>query len=306
MIYTPLALFKVFYFAVFKKYDVLHLQLSERLSFFRKSIILALGKFLGMHVIVHHHGAELIPFYLSSSSVYKKITRYVVNSADINIVLGKVWKDFLVDEIGIDSKKVCIKANSAKDVLLNKTVQRTSPWHFLVLANLSPRKGIGELLDAISMLRKHGFPAKLTLAGGGEISHYKRICRNLKIDEYCTFTGWINSEAAYELLLNSSALVLPSYNEGLPMTIIEALSAKLPIVTTAVGSIPEFLLDEVHCLFVTPGSPEEIFNSLKRIAEDSDLRKLLTDNGRNLYESKFDTESYMQDMLDIYLSLRKK
>jgi glycosyltransferase involved in cell wall biosynthesis len=300
LFYGPYAAARLIYCRLWKSSGLLHLQASERSSFVRKGALLFIARAFKMRVVLHHHGAELIPFFRDASPRMKRLVRWSVRTADVNIVLGQIWKDFLVTEVGVSEKQVVVSVNATKDIRPEVPPANRDPWHFLALANLSPRKGIGELLEAIARLHQQGVPIKLTLAGGGEVDRYKQQAKQLDIEACCTFTGWIQGDAVTQLLLTRSALVLPSYHEGLPMTIIEALSVGLPVVTTPVGSIPDHLENDVSCIFVSPGSVTEISNALKRLATDSELRSRLTGNGRILYEQRFDLQGYMLRMLALY------
>jgi glycosyltransferase involved in cell wall biosynthesis len=300
LLFLQVAIIRLIYIRIRHRSEILHLQVSENLSFPRKGVLLALGRFIGMRIVLHHHGAEFIPFFNKSSPRMRTLVRWMIRSADVNIVLGELWEKFLVQEVGVDSDRVVIRFNAAQDV--QTTGQRTvsDPWRFLIVANLSPRKGVAELLQAVAQLAQAGSPVELTLAGGGEIERYREMTIALGIADRCVFTGWIAGEDIQKLLLSHSALVLPSYQEGLPMSIIEALSARLPVVTTPVGSIPDLLDNEITCLFVEPGNVHQIAQALSRISSEPALRQTLTDNGRRLYERYFEVTSYMEGMLALY------
>ena len=81
---------------------ILHLQVSERSSFIRKGLLQSLGHAFGMTTILHHHGAELIPFYRSASAPLRWWSHRTICRADLNIVLGQRWQDFLSKEVGAD------------------------------------------------------------------------------------------------------------------------------------------------------------------------------------------------------------
>ncbi|RYF35123.1 MAG: glycosyltransferase family 1 protein [Comamonadaceae bacterium] len=306
LLYGPLALITLLHCRIWKGFDLLHLQVSERLSFVRKGVLLAAARTLGMRVVLHHHGAELIPFFRDASPRMKRLVQWAVNRADMNIVLGDGWRQFLVDEVGAPPEKVVVAVNATKDLPPGTSPSDRDPWNFLVLANLSPRKGIGELLEATAQLRAAGAPARLTLAGGGEVERYRLQASQLGIASACTFTGWIRGDEVTQLLFTHAALVLPSHAEGLPMTLIEAASARLPVITTPVGSIPDHFEHDVTCLLVTPGNVTELVSALRRLATDPALCRRLSENGRLLYEERFGLQGYMQRMLALYARVSER
>jgi glycosyltransferase involved in cell wall biosynthesis len=144
---------------------------------------------------------------------------------------------------------------------------------------------------------------RATLAGGGEVDRYRAEADKLGLGDVVTFTGWIDHARLVQLLCTADALVLPSYDEGLPMVILEALSANVPVVATPVGSIPEVLEDGKTCLLVEPGDVPALGAALQRVLFEEGLGPRLAHEGRRLFESQFDIDHYMAELLDIYAAL---
>ena len=101
------------------------------------------------------------------------------------------------------------------------------------------------------------------------------------------FAGWVDQAGAAACLAEADALVLPSYDEGLPLVILEALSLGVPVVTTPVGAIPEVLDDGDTALLVPPGDVDALAGALARLAGDAALAARLSERGRALYEREF-------------------
>jgi glycosyltransferase involved in cell wall biosynthesis len=198
----------------------------------------------------------------------------------------------------LDPKKVTVRFNAAENVGVG--ADTADPWHFLIVANLSPRKGVGELLQAVARLKADGHPIRLTLAGGGQIDRYKAEAEELGITGRVDFTGWVSGKDVHGLLRSRSALVLPSYQEGFPMAIIESLSAGLPVIATPVGSIGEMMKNGDDCLLVQPGDVDGLTAALLTMATDAALRDRLKENGKALYAQHFDIDGYMQRMIALY------
>lgn len=297
-LYIAAGLAKILALRLSGKADILHLQVSERMSFPRKGIFQIFGRLIGMKVVLHHHGAELVPFYREASPRMKSLVRRMVHGADINVVLGEVWRKLLTDEMDLDPKKVTVRFNAAENV--GAGADTADPWHFLIVANLSPRKGVGELLQAVARLKADGHPIRLTLAGGGQIGRYKAEAEELGITGRVDFTGWVSGKDVHGLLRSRSALVLPSYQEGFPMAIIESLSAGLPVIATPVGSIGEMMKNGDDCLLVQPGDVDGLTAALLTMATDAALRDRLKENGKALYAQYFDIDGYMQRMIALY------
>ena len=299
-----LAVVQIVFIALLHRPQVMHLQVSRRSSFIRKGVLLGLGKALGMRVVLHHHGSEFASFFAEASPRMKAWVRWVIFGAHANIVLGEKARAYLVEVVGVGDRQVLVRANAIADVLDKAgTTRAADPWNLVFIANLLPRKGIETLLQAISQLVAQGEPVRLTLVGDGDIDRYRQMARALKIEDRCRFTGWVDGKSVQAHLATHGVLVLPSLHEGMPMAILEALAAGLPIVTTPVGAIPELLVHQHTCLFVNPEDVNELSKALTRLCRDTDLRARLGANGRRLYEDRLEIGAYMAEMVLLYNAL---
>lgn len=282
--------------------DIVHLNLSERLSIARKGLFLAWAKLLHLPVIVHHHGAEFVTEYDSRPGPYRWAVRWCVHQADHNLVLGQRWRRYLVDRLGVPGERVSVFYNAIADPgRRERAVQAgAGEGHVVMLANLSPRKGVSDLLAAAESLKNRGRPVRLTLAGGGQLDRYKREAADRGLGALCRFTGWVDSARAAALLRSADLFVLPSYQEGLPMAILEALATGVPVVTTRVGSIPEVLSDDQTCRFVTPGDAQMLAEVIDTLMADPAARVALAANGRALFEQRFQIERYVDRLVTLY------
>ena len=102
------------------------------------------------------------------------------------------------------------------------------------------------------------------------------------------FEGWVSGEKKIELLNWADVYILPSFNEGLPISILEAMSYKKPIISTPVGGIPE-VVDKTNGILVTPGNDEEIFSAMKHYV---DYKADITKHGEESYKK---AETYLPD-----------
>ncbi len=283
--------------------DVVHIQVSQRSSIWRKGVFVLLAKAMGSATVLHHHGSEFVAWVERSNLLTRSWTFAIARRAGMNVVLGEATRRYLVDVAGVPESRVVVRFNAVPDILDDSQGQEPDPWHLLIVANLSPRKGVSELLQSVAALAKEGHPVQLTLAGGGEVDRYVAEAKALGIAHLCRFCGWLPGKQVAGLINSHGALVLPSHNEGMPMAILEALSARLPVIATPVGAIPEVLQHDENCLFVPPGQVPELTDAIRQLSTDEALRQHLAGNGRRLFEEKFDLDPYMQRMASLYLSV---
>ncbi len=104
-------------------------------------------------------------------------------------------------------------------------------------------------------------------------------------------------------MVGSDALILPAYDEGLPLVILEALASRTPVICTPVGSIPEVLGDRQTALFVSPGDEAGIATAIQTLLEQPELRRELSEAGAKLYDRLFTMEAFARSFGRLYAAL---
>jgi glycosyltransferase involved in cell wall biosynthesis len=170
----------------------------------------------------------------------------------------------------------------------------------LFLGNLLERKGISDLLHAAAALPKDTKPWRLIAAGGGDLDRYKALVAELGIADRVEFAGWVDQARARALLAESDVLALPSYDEGLPLVILEALGMGTPVLCTPVGAIPEVLEDGHTAIFAKPGDRADLSRALRRLIDDDALRATLSREGLALYARRFTLNAFIASLFDVY------
>jgi glycosyltransferase involved in cell wall biosynthesis len=162
-------------------------------------------------------------------------------------------------------------------------------------ANLSPAKGHTVLLKAVAQLLQRGFSVRLLIAGDGPLwADLNALASELRIEGHTEFLGMLPRERLLELLGGGGIdlVVLPSLDlgggihEGIPVSLIEAMSFGIPVVSTATGGIPELLRDGAG-LMVAPGDVDALAAALARLLEDADWRLQLGRAGRMRIEGDY-------------------
>jgi len=288
------------------KASIVHINVSEDGSFWRKAAVQALADLFSCPTVVHLHGATFIEFF-NKGVLSRAISRWLFDRCDIALVLGESWRDFLVREVGTDPQKVRVLYNAVPDVGADLPTREAPPEgaiiSLLVLANLSERKGIGTVLRACRILKEQGVRFRVTLGGGGDVDGYRALAAELGVAEECSFLGWVSREQAHGFIRSHDMLLLPSTHEGLPMVILEALSAGLPVVTTPVGSIPEVLTDGETARIVPVNDPPALAQAVTDLASHPALYARLSKEGRRLFLEKFVIEAYGRSLQELYVEL---
>lgn len=244
---------------------IVHVQGSVGASFWRKAIFIYIAKFFHKKVVWHMHAGRFAVFYQQ----HRYAVRKVVNKSDVIIALSEYWKEYFKNEF--PTKRVEIIKNVISAPRVHK--QQTGYFTLLFLGLLGKNKGIYDLLECI-WDHKVEFQGKLKLyiGGNGEIEHVKQLIKENGIADIVIFEGWVSGDKKIELLNKSDAYILPSYKEGLPISILEAMSYGMPIISTPVGGIPEIVSNGENGYLVEPGNKEDIYKAIISLLNDSDLR----------------------------------
>ena len=144
---------------------------------------------------------------------------------------------------------------------------------------------------------------RATLAGGGPIDEYRNLAEDLGIVERLRFPGWLDEVGVSALCADADVLVLPSYAEGLAMSVLEGLSHGLAVITTPVGAHSEVIEPEVSGILVPPGDVAALADALVRVIEDESLRSRLARGARDRFLEGFDVRRYAARLEQLHASL---
>lgn len=297
----PLAIGKLILGRLSGKVAGVHVNMAERLSLFRKGVIIAACRMLRLPCVLHLHAAQLHHFYRTLPPLLQRLTRWFFASSTRCVVLGHAAETFVTRELGLPDGKVEIVINGVPPPICPRRVRsRHGIFRVLFLGNLSERKGMSDLLRAIALSGYSSERLEVRIAGGGDIARYKSLCSELGIDTLVHFEGWSDQAKAARLMADADVLILPSYDEGLPLVILEALANGVAVICTPVGEIPGALADGVNACFVAAGDPASIAAGLHRVLDNDSFRETLERNGRQIYESQFSMARFFQRISSIH------
>ena len=300
--------FRVFLFAFFRylqkllrrDVDLVHIHISERGSVIRKVILILLSLAFNKPVLVHTHGAEFQVFFLELPFFFQKTLSYIFRQCNGFIVLSKSWQDFYTSQLGLDPRKVFLLSNSVElpsDLPNRSSREKIS---FLFCGRVGERKGAFDLIQALALLSPTlRSQMKLIIAGDGDIEQAKTLATQLSVMDQTTFLGWVKPKQRDQLLQQADVFILPSYNEGLPLSILEAMAWQLPIITTPVGGIPEVIVSQDNGLLINPGDVQALSHAMQSLVENEEFRLALGKCSRETAKS-FDIATYGERLACIY------
>ncbi len=192
-----------------------------------------------------------------------------------------------------DWPKVSVVRCGLSAAFLNAPVVPHNETNKLVcIARLSPQKGHLLALEAISLLRARGTAVDLTLIGDGEMRpEIEQAIGRLALEDCVTITGWADEDQVRRHLCGARALLLPSFAEGLPVVIMEALALGRPVLASNVGAVSELVINEETGWLFQPGSVEAIAAAIRScLATPAAERMRMGLNGRQLVREKHDAQ----------------
>lgn len=297
-----LAVLKIWWARLTGRLALVHVNFGDKGSAFRKGIVIVGARVVGAPTLLHLHAAELIDLYANSNAVIRFLLRVPFRYASGVVVLGRLWRDWLIRDFAIPGGKIDVLYNGvpaeapARDFLSASDRRK----RILFLGLLSERKGISDLLHALAMLPAQTPAWEAIIAGNGDIPFYERKARELGIEERVRFKGWVGQNDVRALLGDVDMMVLPSYNEGLPLVILEALGAGAPVICTPIGAIPEVLEHNRSVLFVAPGDRAELSSTIFELLDDAALRQRLSSEGQATFVEKFTLGVFLASLFSIY------
>ena len=311
-LFLLIAVARIFLEAFRGRLAVVHLNLAERGSVYRKAVLLAATKLAGGRVLLHLHAAQIVQFHDSMGPAGRGLLKWMFRTADHCVVLGEFWRGWVIDTFGVRPGRVGIVYNGVPATMpaaraTPAPAARAAPaderFQLLFVGNLLERKGVKDLLRAFALPSLKERDIHLTMAGGGPLETYRAMAADLGIADRVTFTGWLSQDDARALMVSAQTLILPAYDEGLPLVILEALASRTPVICTPVGSIPEVLRDGHTALFVTPGDEGAIAGAIASLIDRPELRSELSAAGAMLYERLFTMSAFAGSIGSLYAAL---
>lgn len=285
----------------FRRVKLVHCHVSMWGSFWRKSVFAELARLFRVPVIFHLHGSEMKIFFSSQRMLGKTLITRELQRVDAVVVLSDSWKAFI--RTIAPSAKVTIIHNYVAPPIWSACRKPHAGVRVIFLGLLGPRKGIFELLEAFKKVSIRIPDITLVVGGNGDVRRVTDSIQLLGLAKRIHVAGWISGDKKSALLATSDIFVLPSHNEGLPISILEAMSWGLPIISTQVGGIPELVRNGEDGILINAGDVSALAASLERLALDETLRAKLGFSARRRVESIFSPDVVLPQLDEIYIRL---
>lgn len=281
----------------------------------RDGLLIVLAKLLGKKVVVFYRGWKL-PTYnkIANSNIQRKLFNWVYQKNTLQVVLASAFKQDLVNLKPKKTNEIVVTTTAidkSQIVQPNKNLE-PNPIKVLFLGRIQDLKGIEELMDAIIALKNKGQlqAFQFSIVGHENKSGYtQKLKDKLKANDIPSdkvkFLGRITGEEKYKLYANHHIYVLPSYTEGCPNSLLEALASGLFCITTNVGALADLVVPKENGLFVKVKDSDEILSALQYCADNTDFNSRREANAEH-YSNTFDIKKITKLFEAKYITLIEK
>lgn len=277
--------------------DLVHVHSSFGPSFYRKMPFILWSASRKIPVVNHIHGAEFDTFYGNASEAKQKLVRKVYGRCTRLVVLSEEWAARLQQIV--PREKIDILENYCRIPEEPFDIGRDKK-QVLFLGELGERKGCFDIPAVWERVKEKCPSASLVMAGDGEMARVREAFSQRGLAKDVSFPGWVRGEEKERLLRESGIFLFPSYHEGMPMAVLEAMGYGMGIVTTAVGGIPQLIAHGQSGFLETPGDLGAMAEDVSALIQDEALCCSMGALARQTVEEKYSLKIHLQKLEEIY------
>jgi len=280
------------------RFDVVHVLSTAGLGFFRNAVHTKIAKRRGVKTVFHLLG-QIDDLYRDSNSRVRRLISYCLDLADVHIVQSPMLAEF-VREITVRPVYSILNGIRPEKFLPPDGYAHSSGdgIRVVTLGRLGHRKGTYDLLDVAAGLRYKWPTMEFISIGGGEVGKFRQMAARRALSNV-RFLGAIDDGLRTRVLQTSDIFILPSHAEGQPIALLEAMAAGLPVISSAVGSIPE-VIQESNGFLEKPGDVDALIKRLEALAADARLRETMGRFNAQEAAQKYRADRVVREINGVY------
>lgn len=284
---------------------LVHAHVSYGPSFWRKSILLALARAFGKPTIFHLHSGGFLQWAQHAGRVRRAWIRHTMEASDVVVVLTGSWGRRIVEfapraRLEVLGNPVLLPR---APLLASDKVSAHGGGRVLFLGWIYDFKGCYDLLKAWVLFRQRCPGWRLAVGGKGEVEKFLVEAQRLGVRQDLDFLGWVAGADKDRELRQADVFVLPSYNEGMPVSVLEAMAYGVAVVATPVGGVPDMMVPDVHGLWIQPGDIQGLSDAMATLAMDPVLRARLAAAARDHVMQHSSVQVVSDRLLELYRRL---
>ena len=278
-----------------QKTDVVQIQASDHYAFWEPLLYAQVAKLLGKPAVVRF-GGSFDKFYDSSTPGQQKAIERALQVPDALVVLSEWWKDHFSQYVDRAKIHVIPNAVPTPPIPVDRNVRDDKPVVLFIAGFEAKRKGIDAMLELVERLHE-----KATFLFIAVTDDVKDLIESKGLSNHIEMHGVQTREDLQTIFYpKADIFMLPSFGEGFPNSMLEAMAAGLPTITTPVGAIPEVLVPEEHGFINDPKDVEGFFRDLSYLIDNPQERRQMGENSYNLVRTEYHLDTVFEKYTDLW------
>lgn len=279
-------------------YDIVHIHAGLKTSVSRKIVFAKIARVFNKKIIVHFHPSTEKHLF---DGQFKYKIEELFSYADLLLVLSPQWIHWINQAYPDRKFRMRVLYNPCPMVDRDFSKKKKQ---ILFAGTLNERKGYNRLLSAFAKIAPQYKDWKVVFAGNGEIDKAKEQQRQLGIPEcQAEYLGWVSGNEKEKAFQEASVYCLPSWGEGFPMGVLDALAYGIPVITTPVGGIVDVMTDGVNGLIYDVYNIDKLSECLSALMSSQELREKIIREADKLVSGVFNIKNITSRLDKIYSSL---
>ena len=272
---------KLIYYLLFSRPKTVLIFCSDGLSAIEKGLMLWITKQFNIPSMIFPRAGHLID-QVNKSKIFRFIIKYLFKCSSVFLSQGKDWSKFAENKLSIKRKAIVEISNwtATKDLIeigKKRLIKEKGTLNILFVGWLEKEKGVIEILKSLTELNKGDYSFNMYFIGDGSLMNYaKNFIHKNDLKEIVFLKGWKDFDDVNEFYKLCDIFVLPSWKEGMPNSLIEALAAGLPSIVSNVGVISNYLKHNFDTLFIEARNQSALSTAIKKMLADTNLRKKIS------------------------------
>ncbi len=282
---------------------LLHVHLASGASFWRKAVFMGCARLFRCPVLLHLHGAQFREFIdVGLAGRRQRLALWLLGGSAAALALSADSADWLRVRVGIAQVALFPNPVGGTPPLARHTAPGY-PREILFLGRLEQDKGVFDLLHAFALVHAEAADTRLVLAGEGQRAAVDALAARLGVAHAVLLPGWVDPAARARLLARAALFVLPSHQEQMPMALLEAMQARVPVVANAVGAV-DAMLNGGECGFlVEKGEIKALAGAMLSVLADNTSADLACARAVERVRAEFMAERVLQRLRQRYEEL---
>lgn len=283
--------------------ELVHIHSSFGPSFYRKLPFIYMASWAKKPIINHIHGADFNEFFINASKKKRRLIKKTYNRCSKLIALSAEWKERLEKIVPTEKIEIIENYSILHEDAFQERLKRKSNNQVLFLGELGRRKGCYDIPAVIEKVAKEIPTVKFILCGAGTVEDenaIKKLIKDKNVEKNVIFPGWVRDRKKDQVLRDADIFFLPSYNEGMPMSVLDAMGYGLPVVSTNVGGIPKIVHDGKNGTCCEAGDVDTFSKEIIELLENIGKRKAAIQESWSIVVGGYSLEAHLSILENIY------